>query len=381
MLENMPFESDPSSVFLIDGVVKHYDWGSTELLPTLLNRPKDGQPWAEYWLGTHPRGTAVAQLPSGQTPLSELLPEPLPFLLKFLGIAKPLSVQVHPNLQQAREGFERENAQGVPVDASTRVFVDSSDKPEQICALTEVSALCGFRSIEEIRELTAPLSAHLPTNFETPGEAFLALFGLESTSQKQIFEEIADLNADGVVSEEWKWVFALHAQRPTDITVLAPLYLNLIQLQRHESIFLGAGLIHAYLSGLAVEVMGASDNVVRAGLTSKHIDQTELSNLVHKHATPPHILHGAKSESGWITWPSESEYFALSYLEITEGESTISGPAVLICVDGYLTLTDELSTVTVRSGGAAFIAAAELCDISGNGQAYACGVNPQTTSH
>jgi mannose-6-phosphate isomerase len=270
----------------------------------------------------------------------------------------------------------------VPVDASTRVFVDSGDKPEQICALTEVSALCGFRALDEIRTLTAPLATHLPTDFETPGDAFLAIFDLDSTIQGQILKEIAHLNAGGVAGEEWRWVFSLHAQRPSDITVLAPLYLNLVRLQRHESLFLRAGLIHAYLSGLAVEVMGASDNVVRAGLTSKHIDQTELSNLVHKHATPPHILHGAKSESGWTTWPSESDYFGLSYLENTEGKSTISGPAVLVCVDGYFTLANGLSSpVTVGSGQAAFVALGESCDISGQGKAYACGVNPRTQRH
>jgi mannose-6-phosphate isomerase len=378
----MPIESAPSSVFRLDGVVKNYDWGSTDLLPTLLSRGQDGRPWAEYWLGTHQRGTAVAQLPYGSVPLSEIVAEPLPFLLKFLGIAQPLSVQVHPDLQQAREGFASENALGVPIDASTRVFVDSGDKPEQICALTEVSALCGFRALEEIRELTVPLSNYLPTDFETPGDAFLALFDLDSTIQSQILKEIAHLNADGVAGDEWRWVFALHAQRPLDITVLAPLYLNLVQLQRHESLFLRAGLIHAYLSGLAVEVMGASDNVVRAGLTSKHIDQAELSNLVHKYATPPQILHGAKGPDGWTTWPSESDYFALSYLEIDDSYSAISGPAVLVCVDGHLELTHSLSSpVMVGPGQAAFIAEGESCEISGQGTAYACGVNPRTQRH
>ena len=174
----------------------------------------------------------------------------------------------------------------------------------------------------------------------------------------------------------------MHAQRPRDITVLAPLYLNLVRLQRHESLFLRAGLIHAYLSGLAVEVMGASDNVVRAGLTSKHIDQTELSNLVYKGPTPPQILEGVKGRDGWTTWQSESDYFALSYLEIAEGSSSISGPAVLVCVDGNLELTHGPSShLTVRAGEAAFIAQGESCIITGHARIYACGVNPRTQSH
>ena len=249
----------------IVGVVKHYDWGDREYLARLLGHRPDGQPWAELWLGTHPSG--AAHLVDG-TPLSEIT-GPLPYLLKVLAAAHPLSLQTHPTAEQARAGF-----------AAGR-YVDDSAKPELLCALTDFEALCGLRpgpdTVALLDSLGDGAAALRDLVAESgPGAALEAVYtgGLDTEA---IIE--ACHHSD---THEALWVRRLAATYPAQPSVAATLLLHLVRLRPGEAIGLGAGNLHAYLHGSGVELMAASDNVIRGGLTTKDVDVDELLRIVDR---------------------------------------------------------------------------------------------------
>lgn len=245
----------------VTGVVQHYPWGHPTFLPDLLGQEPDGRPWAELWLGTHPSGPA--RLDDGR-PLSELTGE-LPFLLKVLAAAEPLSLQTHPDQTQARAGH-----------ASGR-YPDPNAKPELICALTPFEALCGIRPVSATIELLSVL-----------GLDQLAL-ELETEGPRQVLEALLRGSIDtGPIVEacrrserpEAVWAARLEERYPGDRSVAASLLLNLVMLQPGEAISLPPGNLHAYLNGSGIELMGASDNVVRAGLTAKPVDVDDVLAIV-----------------------------------------------------------------------------------------------------
>jgi len=237
----------------VRGRVQHYDWGDPDFLPGLLRVEPDGRPWAELWLGTHPNGPTV--LDDG-TPLADVTGA-LPYLLKVLACAEPLSLQTHPNAEQARAGFSR------------GVFVDDRPKPELLCALTPFQAFCGIRPVEAtlalLDELGVSALARLLAD-AGPGEALAALYrGLvDVTPIIQACAESSRIEAD--------WVRRLGSQYPGEPSVAATLLLNHVVLEPGEAIRLDAGNLHAYLHGAGIELMSASDNVIRGGLTSKPVD-------------------------------------------------------------------------------------------------------------
>lgn len=260
----------------ITGVVQHYAWGDPSFIPGVLGVTPDGRPWAELWLGTHPAGPA--RLADGR-PLSAVSGE-LPYLLKLLAAAEPLSMQAHPDARQARDGFAR------------GVYADDRPKPELLRALTPFEALCGVRPLVE----TALL-------FDTLGLGDSDLFGrLTDRGPGQV---IRDLLASGVDRQQYdlvvaacrahrhptaRWIARLDDLHPGDRSVVVALLLNHVTLRPGEAIRLDAGIVHAYLSGSGIELMGASDNVVRAGLTPKHVDVDELLSIVMLDETPDPTL-------------------------------------------------------------------------------------------
>lgn len=245
----------------IKGVVQHYPWGDHEFIPTLLGARPDGRPWAELWLGTHPNGPAT--LADGR-PLADVT-GPLPYLLKVLAAAEPLSLQAHPSREQARAGF-----------AAGR-YPDPEPKPELLCALTPFEAFCGIRPVDATLELLAELGAdELATTLRDhgPGEALVALYR-------------GRLHVDPIVAAastsdrpEAVWVRRLADRYPGDPSVAVTLLLNLVHLRPGDAIQLGPGNLHAYLGGAGIELMGASDNVVRGGLTVKAVDVDDLLAVV-----------------------------------------------------------------------------------------------------
>lgn len=250
-------DTPPTRPVPIAGVVQHYDWGGTDFIPNLLGLEPDGRPWAELWLGTHPNGPT--QLADG-TPLAAVSGH-LPYLLKVLSAAQPLSLQAHPNIEQAVDGHRR------------GVFPDPYAKPELLVALTPFEAYCGIRPAEQTISLLNEIGAReLSDRVEAdgPSDTLRAIYRGEIAIESVIAACVASERAEA------RSVTRLAATYPGDVSVVATLLLNHVELQPGEALHLTPGNLHAYLRGSGIELMGASDNVVRGGLTVKHVDVDEL---------------------------------------------------------------------------------------------------------
>ena len=248
-------------VRVVEGVVQHYDWGDTDFIPKLLGVPGRGKPWAELWLGTHPNGPTA--LDDG-TPLKEYTGD-LPYLLKVLSAAHPLSLQAHPTSEQALAGF----AEGV--------FSDDQAKPELLVALTDFEAFCGVRPAAATVSLLEEIGAEDLAKMVVAGGPATAMTALYRGS---IDPAPAIAACEGRSEPEAVWVQRLDELYPGEASVVVTLLLNYVRLQPGEALHLTAGNLHAYLRGSGIELMRASDNVVRGGLTSKHVDIDLLLDTV-----------------------------------------------------------------------------------------------------
>ena len=347
---------------LVRGVVQHYAWGHPTAVPRLLGLEPDGRPWAELWFGTHLGGpsrlvdvaddvidrphSAADDTEGMSTPLVSVAGE-LPFLVKFLAAAEPLSLQAHPSVQQAQAGYARENRLGVPVSNSRRIYRDPFAKPELVCALGRFEALCGFReptrTVDLLHEIGGGAS-HVAT--------MLADHGLEQTVHR-IFthrDEFLPVLHETIVacerheSPNARWVVRLGEKYPDDVSVLVTLLLNHVVLEPGQALYLGPGNLHAYLSGMGLEVMGSSDNVVRCGLTNKHVDVNELLATVSTEPLADPIVRAepvARTGAGKLwRFPTPDAPFALYVHRIT-GTETIRARAreLTVCAIGS---TDRL---------------------------------------
>lgn len=299
------------AVYRMRNHVQTYDWGSKWMLPA-LRAAGDGpvhphpRPVAEIWMGTHPRGPSSVELgPEGHVPLTEILNRfgagELSFLFKILTAERGLSIQSHPSKKMAEEGFYREEAQGIDIDAPHRTYRDTNHKPELLCAVDDFWGLRGFRPLPELQQEMArfvteldaetmnPLRTALEHFVAVPGEAtwrdaFAALLQVAETEETAAFQRALHsyCGDPGAVKDEperddrYWWCRELMRQFPGDSGAAAPLYLNLVHVHPGEAFFLEAGVLHAYLYGAGVELMASSDNVLRAGCTSKHVDRSEL---------------------------------------------------------------------------------------------------------
>jgi mannose-6-phosphate isomerase len=261
----------------MSGVPRHYSWGSLTAIPELLGIEPDGTPWAEVWFGDLASAPMAVRDPSGQW--SHRDGGNLPYLAKVLAAGEPLSLQTHPDAVQARAGFDRENLAGIMIDAPTRIYRDASAKPEIVIAVSPFEALCGFRTVSESVDLLKNLG------IDDLGER-LERQGLRKTFEHLMRTRLDDTvirrcRAVGDVSPSARWVTRLAERYPDDSAVAATLLLNYVSLDVGEAIYLAPGNVHAYLSGMGIEVMGPSDNVVRCGLTPKHVDVDEMMAVVH----------------------------------------------------------------------------------------------------
>ena len=366
---------------LIEGAVRNYDWGSLTAIPDLLGRPATGEPWAELWFGAHP--SAPAAVGARAEPLDRLIAaDPvaalgpavasrygrLPFLLKVLAAAAPLSLQAHPSAEQAEAGFEREEAVGVPSDAPQRMFRDRSPKPELICALSSFEALCGFRDPQQTAALLDTLDAPAldPLRRRISGRSgsqmrdLLAwLLALDGPAAAALAESAARACAAAGDEDEWSGlrsaVAKLGARHPGDAAVAVALLLNHVVLAPGEALFLDSGCLHAYLDGTAVELMADSDNVVRGGLTSKHVNAAALVQIVDGAASEPPVQR-PEPAGGLVTYCTAAAEFSLRRLDV-DGSSglAVAGPAVLLCTEGCV----EANGVTLYRGAAAWSGARE----------------------
>jgi len=352
-------------------------------------------------MGVHPNGVSEVLWDGVWIPLPDLIqsdPERilgeevadrfsnrLPFLFKILAAAMPLSIQAHPNLLQAQEGFAKENRLKMPLDAPARNYKDENHKPEILCALTPFDALKGFREIHEILARFGRLSVSsltdrirlLSDDASPQGLAGFvsALLTLKAEDRRRSLSELMTASERLASSDPvFAWVIRLHRHFPGDIGVFAPLLLNLIHLEPGEAIYIDSGELHTYLQGAGVELMANSDNVVRAGLTTKHADIPELLNILSFKQGPANIIKPqARSPSEWA-YPTPATEFILSRIssrkESPHHERARKSLAIMICIEGTAEIADvESGELLQVSRGSAFLVPAMVKKVLIQGEA------------
>ena len=387
----------------LDNPIQNYAWGSPTALAELMGRTATGRPEAELWIGAHPK--APSRLVDGTSLLQHIDADRasalgptvngdfagrLPFLLKVLAVEAPLSLQAHPDRAQAREGFAREERAGVPMGAAERNYKDDNHKPELLCALTPFEALCGFRAPAEAAALLAELGlerAELVQKLasrepEPLRGAFDHLMTLGGESKARLLEQIVTRAAQAAeqgsrFAASYRWAVALAGHYPGDIGAACSLLLNYVALEPLQAIFLEAGRLHAYLKGVGVELMANSDNVLRGGLTPKHVDVPELCRVLRfddQVALPvPTHVHG-----GEVRYRTPAHEFALSRIELggtTAFEAEVSGPELLLCTEGSVELTSSGESLSLKRGAACFVPASQSDYVAtGSGRMFRAAV-------
>ncbi|WP_297850217.1 mannose-6-phosphate isomerase, class I [uncultured Corynebacterium sp.] len=355
----------------LTGKVQDYAWGDTSSIATLQGRTPSGRPEAEVWFGAHPSAPSATEIGPldgviAADPVSALgEPGTLPFLVKLLAAARPLSIQAHPSIAQAREGFARENGAGIPLDAAHRNYKDDNHKPEILIALTPFKAMAGFRPVEQTVELLDELAVpeldkarQMLADDSVGAHQRLRLVlseWLELDDPTPIVNSVLDRAAELDSFVARNLVFIGEAF-PGDVGVLAALLLNHVELEPGQALFLPAGNMHAYLEGFGVEVMANSDNVLRGGLTEKHIDIAELEDIVvFEPITDPILVPDEEADDGvrCAEFPIPVPDFSVTRYS-GEGSVPLEGPAIILAVAGRVALGDSLG---IGPGEAAFIAA------------------------
>ena len=394
---------------LLKNSIQEYAWGSRTAIPGLLGQsvPAD-KPQAELWMGAHPKAPSQVLADGLWRSLPEVIQESpeetlgqkvaarfsnqLPFLFKVLAAAKPLSIQAHPNKEQAGQGFVRENELGIPLDAPHRNYRDDNHKPEIICALTPFWALNGFRKIEEtlslLEEARIPGLAEIVSFLRShPNRAglkkfFNHLMTTDSGKQRKIVEQAVNA-AEKRTHEEpvWTWMIKLNEEYPGDMGVLSPIFLNLFRLEPQQAMYLPAGELHGYLEGVGIELMANSDNVLRGGLTPKHIDVQELLAVLNFTDGDLNILSPENLTPGEAAYNTEAEEFVLSVLRIKKAapfsSSRDRSVEMMMCTEGEVSVTDlRIGDITRLTRGISIIvpAAVEQYSIEGDGILYKAAV-------
>ena len=384
---------------LLRGALRTYAWGSRTAIAEFTGRPVPAaHPEAELWFGAHPGDPAWLKTAQGETSLLEVLvadPEGqlgsalcarfgdvLPFLVKVLAADEPLSLQAHPSADQAVEGYLREERMGIPVSSPVRNYRDTSHKPELLVALQSFEALAGFRQASRTTELLRALAVSDLDPFidllndQSDADGLRALFTTWITAPQPDIDVLVPAVLDGAIQyvssgatefqSEAKTVLELGERYPGDAGVLAALLLNRISLAPGEAIFLPAGNLHAYLRGVGVEVMANSDNVLRGGLTPKHVDVPELLRVLDFTPTTEERLRAqTRREGPELIYETPTDEFAVALLTLDgddlgheiDAPSRHEGPQILLCTEGAATVHGKSKSLTLERGMAAWVAA------------------------
>ncbi|EQL84368.1 mannose-6-phosphate isomerase, class I [Vibrio parahaemolyticus 10290] len=376
--------------------IQNYAWGSTSSIHDLFGFSNEtNEPQAEVWMGTHPNGCSEVQIEQNMLPLSELIKQnqpaylsaetaakfgDLPFLFKILAAEHALSIQVHPSKQDAEVGFEKEQSAGIPLNASHRNYKDPNHKPELVYALTSYQAMNGFRSYAEIieafslcdiDELRAPLDAFKrEINSQGLRDFFVHILTMEGETKERALKQLlahasrqseqCTDSEQGTDSDVFKLILDLSIQYPGDVGLFAPLLLNVITLQPGEAMFLSARTPHAYIKGTGLEIMANSDNVLRAGLTPKHMDVEELVKCTDFVPKPFNSLVLEPNANGCQSlYPVPVADFSFSILNQPNNEVVEANSAeILMAIDTDLTLiSDNGETLTAAKGQSVFVPA------------------------
>ncbi|MCF8131224.1 MAG: mannose-6-phosphate isomerase, class I [Deltaproteobacteria bacterium] len=353
-------------ISILKNPVQKYAWGSRTALQSLLGWP---EPWkdpaAELWMGAHPKAPSKVQVDGQWRSLIDVIAaDPvsilgaraavqfsnrLPFLFKVLAADRPLSIQVHPHTNGAREGFDRENRLTIPMGAPNRNYKDASHKPECLCAVTRFEAMKGFRAPNEVlammnRVFTSTPLTELDPLRKDPSAAgmkrfYSSLMGMEPARCTQVVKEAVKGAAENInVDRAFYWLLELNREYPGDVGVLSPLFLNLVKLSPGEAIYVPAGELHAYLRGVGMEIMASSDNVLRCGLTPKHVDIPELLKNVNFSTAPAKIQRPPLDVNFERVYKTPADEFQLSEIVLKNQETfrseTERSVEILICMEG-----------------------------------------------
>lgn len=359
----------------ITNTPRDYAWGSHTAIAQLLGREPSGAPEAELWLGAHPGSPARLTDGTGRT-LPDVVAGRLPFLLKVLAAEAPLSLQAHPTSAQAEAGFAAEEAAGVPIDAPERDYKDPFHKPELIYVLSDrFRALCGFRPAAETVALLAPLA-------DDPRVAAFAARLTDDAAIRPVFEwliaggdEVDELSAALVEASataddpSWDTVRTLADHAPGDPGIVISLLLHTAELRPGQVLYLPAGNIHAYLSGTGIELMAASDNVLRGGLTPKYVDVPELLRVLDFRPLPLPYLEPERPAPGVEVFRPDVPDFVLTVVDADAAERGVTlpleGPAIALCLDGAVVLGGEHG---LERGQSVFVDGEAVLAIGGRGR-------------
>ena len=358
-------------IFKLQGKIQHYAWGGFEFIPSLLGiKNINNKPYAEYWMGAHPSAPGVLDTAEGMKSWYELIEqEPvehlgekvyerfgeLPYLFKVLDVNEMLSIQVHPSKEEAAKGFEKEEARGIPINAAHRNYKDKNHKPEVMVALGDFWLLHGFKKEAELKETlqAVPEFKHLYEIFLENGYYGLYKFVMEMQPEEVdrlllplIKRELSQTHSR---SQPGYWVSKLYKkeipQKNIDKGIFSIYFFNIVSVKEGEAVFQGAGVPHAYLEGQNVELMANSDNVLRGGLTPKHIDVPELLKHIVFEGIEPNILPGNQQVNGELAYPLPIEDFGISAIKLENGREYVSkskSSEIFIIMKGEINCGDLL---------------------------------------
>jgi len=340
-----------NTAYKLHGIHRHYEWGGKIFIPQLMQLDNlNGKPFAEYWMGAHPSAPALVETLAGKMALDQIIQDnqiqylgaktasqfgTLPYLFKILDVEKMLSIQVHPSKENAEKGFKKEALAGIAIDASYRNYKDQNHKPEVMVALSDFWLLHGFMPENELQERLAsltPLHALLP---HFGGNDYASLYGyfmrLDEAAADAILKPLLEIAIEEVAAgrvgkshPHWwasKYYGGILPTSNIDKGILSIYILNIVNVPKYHGVFQGAGLLHAYLEGQNIELMANSDNVLRGGLTPKHIDIEELLQHIHFEPTYPRILKGEPKASNELQFPCPVPDFGLTKIQLTPGET------------------------------------------------------------
>jgi mannose-6-phosphate isomerase len=372
----------------LENPIQEYAWGSFSAIARLLGHaiPSDA-PQAELWMGAHPKAPSMVVVDGKRRSLADVIAaDPvgvlgedvacrfdnrLPYLFKVLAAARPLSIQAHPSRAHARQGFARENREQIAVSAPRRNYRDDNHKPECLCALTPFWGLCGFRPISDLYNRMRPLCSKLASELDRlancPDDAGLEAFfsTLMTLSRPRrlsvIHQAVNGATAFADQDPACRWIGRLFDQYPEDIMVLAPLFLNLVRLDPGQALFLASGRLHAYLDGVGIELMANSDNVLRGGLTGKHIDVPELIRVLSFAPEPIRPLEPVPGNEGEKRYVTPAAEFALAVIRTGRASGRLKMPirsvSILLCTEGKAVLETAKESMPVAQGQSVLVPA------------------------
>ena len=392
-------------IYRLTGQVQHYAWGGKNYIASLvgLNSAKD-QPCAEWWLGAHPSAPSDIENVTGKQSLIEFLSQnptalgqasrqqfgdELPYLLKILDVEKPLSIQLHPTKDQAEKGFEAENAKGVSLTDSTRIYKDRNHKPEMMIALSDFWLLHGFKTKDQIlatlnaRPSLQPLAEKLGK--QSLAEFYADVMLADQSTLANWLLPIIEANQQPYKNSELTldnpdyWVlYTMEARaispEKLDAGLVCFYLFNIVYLKEGEGIFQDAGIPHAYLRGQNVELMACSDNVIRGGLTPKYVDIVELLKIVDCREVTPQIISAVPQNQSEFTYKTPVNDFALAQIRVEPEQQTevnLQSAGILLVMQGELKIQEKSTALTLKQGESAFITADSNVEIMSEKGGYA----------